>query len=66
VTGAGIEYSITPRFALTNEITALRNRMTTYHLTSQETTAGRTMYWMTSVRYAIGLKFTPVSALHLK
>lgn len=66
VTGAGFEVAVWPSVALTNEVSVLRSRMTTYRLGGNFTglpTANR--YWMTSFRYAIGFKFNPVRTLHL-
>ena len=66
VTGAGFEVAVARSVALTNEVSVLRSRMTTYRLGGDFTglpTANR--YWMTSFRYAIGFKFTPVRTLHL-
>lgn len=65
VAGAGLEYSLTNTLALTTELTAMRNRMTTYRLTSPTSIPSGTTYWMTSFRYTLGLKFNPVRALRL-
>jgi len=66
IVGAGLEFSLTRTWALTTEAMAMRNRLTTYRLTGPASIPndGRT-YWMTSLRYAIGFKFNPVSALHM-
>jgi hypothetical protein len=65
VGGAGLEYSLTRSLALTTEVSALRNRMTTYRMTGAAGIPTGTSYWLTSVRYTLGLRFNPVSALHL-
>lgn len=61
VGGAGVELSITRSLALTTELTGMRGRMTTYRLNSSDASipAGST-YWMSSVRYIVGFKFSPV------
>ena len=65
--GAGLEYSLTQRLSLMTEVTAFRGRLSTYRLdtpTSVPNASGA--YWMTSFRYSIGLRFTPMSVLHLQ
>ena len=63
--GAGVEYSLTRSLALTTEMSAVRNRMTSYRLTGAPSVSGRSSYWMTTYRYTLGLKYNPVTALHL-
>lgn len=63
--GMGLEYSLTNTFALTSELSALRNRMTIYRLDSPTSIPAGSAYWMTSFRYSLGLKFNPVQSLHL-
>ncbi|MGH7618055.1 MAG: hypothetical protein ACREPM_12570, partial [Gemmatimonadaceae bacterium] len=65
VGGTGVELPITSSIALTTEVTALRNRMTTYKLTSPTSLPVGSGYWMTSFRYAIGFKYRPASVLNL-
>ena len=67
IAGAGLEYSLSARMSLTTEVTALRGRLSTYRLdtpTSVPNASGA--YWMTTFRYSIGLRFTPMSVLHLQ
>jgi len=66
VAGAGFEYSITNSIALTSELTALRSQMSTYRLTRAPSVQGNTDYWMTSYRFALGLRFNPIQAMHLE
>jgi hypothetical protein len=63
--GLGLEYSLTNTFALTSELSGMRNRMTTYLLTGPTSLPSGTNYWMSSFRYTLGLKFSPVRSLHL-
>ena len=63
--GAGVEYSLTPSIAVTTGVTAMRSRMTSYRLSGFTPQANQSRYWMTSTRYTIGLKFNPVTLLHL-
>jgi hypothetical protein len=63
--GAGLEYSLTRTLSLTTELSALRNRMDTYRLTGAAGLPGNANYWMTSYRFTLGLKYNPVSALHM-
>jgi len=65
VAGAGFEYSVTNSLAFTTELTAMRAYMTTRRLTNPANNPGDMNYWMTSLRYTIGLKYNPVQALHL-
>jgi hypothetical protein len=64
--GAGLEFSVTNTFAVTTELSAMRNRMTLYRLTGPASFPdGGANYWLTSVRYLIGIKYNPVSALRM-
>ena len=63
--GAGLEYSLTRSIAATTEITGMRSRMSAYHLSGFSAPSNQSRYWMTSIRYTIGLKFNPVTLLHL-
>lgn len=65
VAGAGFEYSLTARFALTSELSAVRSRMTAYKLVGSASTLGGTAYSMDSFRYTLGLKFNLGHAMHL-
>jgi hypothetical protein len=66
VTGAGFDVAVSRSVALTNEVSVLRSRMSTYRLGGAFTGLPTVNnYWMTSFRYAIGFKFTPVRTLHL-
>jgi hypothetical protein len=65
IAGAGVEYSLTPSIAVTTELTAMRSRMTAYRLSGFTTMPSESRYWMTTVRYQIGLKFNPVTILNL-
>jgi hypothetical protein len=64
VGGFGFEYSLTGSFSLTNEASLLRDRMTTYKVTGLPGVEANGAYWMTSFRYAIGLKYSALRALH--
>jgi hypothetical protein len=64
VGGAGFEYSLTNSFSLTNEVSLLRDRMTTYKVSGLPGVAADGSYWMTSFRYAIGLKYSAVRTLN--
>jgi hypothetical protein len=64
VAGVGFEYSLTRSFSLTNEVSILRDRQDTYRITGQPEASLQRNYWMTSARYAIGLKYSAVRALH--
>jgi len=65
IVGAGLEFSITNAWALTTEMLAMRNRMSTYRLTQPASAPMDGNYWSTGLRYTLGLKFSPVRALHL-
>jgi hypothetical protein len=66
VGGAGLELPITSSVALTTEATAMRNRMTTYRLTSPTSLPTGNNYWMTSFRYALGVKYSPRQSMPSK
>jgi hypothetical protein len=61
--GAGFEFPLTQSLQMTNEVSAVRNRMTAYRLTSS-LPAG-TSYWMTGLRFSIGIKLNPMQVMHL-
>jgi hypothetical protein len=66
IVGTGFEYSLTNSFALTTEVAALRNRMSTYRLSGAPTVpATGAAYWMTTYRLTLGLRYNAVTALHL-
>ena len=65
ITGLGFEYSLSRSLALTTELAAIRNYMTTYRLSQPTSVPVGSSYWMTSFRYIFGLKFNPVHVLHL-
>jgi hypothetical protein len=66
IAGAGVEFSLTPSLALTNELSAMRNRMTVYRTTGSATIpSAASNYWMTSLRYTLGLRYNAARALHL-
>ena len=65
VMGTGIEYSLTSSLAVTTGLSAMRSRMTMYRQTGPATVPTGSGYWMTSFRYVLGLRYNPVSALHL-
>lgn len=65
VAGAGADFPLTSSFALTGEITGMRNRMTAYQINNVANVPTGTSYWMTTFRFALGIKYNPVNALHL-
>jgi hypothetical protein len=66
VVGGGVEYWLSRSFAITTELSAMRNQMTTYALSGGAGLPIGTRYWMTAVRYSLGFKFNPVRTLHLE
>ena len=62
--GAGFEVSLTRSIALSTELAAMRDRMTTYRLNGPASFPNGNTFWMTSLRYIVGLRFNPVTALH--
>lgn len=64
VTGGGFEYSLTRSLALTSAVSVMRSRMSTYRITPGTIPNGTT-FWMTTVRYTLGLKFSPTRSLQL-
>jgi len=65
VAGLGFEYSLTNTLALTTELSAVRSQMTAYGLSGPANIPVGSTYWMTTYRYAFGLKFSPVRTLRL-
>ncbi|HEY4304983.1 MAG TPA: hypothetical protein VGM82_10980 [Gemmatimonadaceae bacterium] len=65
ITGAGFEYSLTNSFALSTELSALRGRMTAYHIDNPTSIPVGNSYWMTAYRLTVGFKYagTRVSQL---
>jgi len=64
VGGGGFEYALTRSLALTTELSMMRSRMATYHISPGSIPNGA-KFWMTTVRYTLGFKFNPVRALSL-
>jgi hypothetical protein len=65
VAGAGVDFPVTNVWALSTELSAMRNRMTAYRLTGPTAVPGGSLYWMTSVRIAFGIKYSPVAAMDM-
>lgn len=65
VAGTGVDIPLTNTFALTTEISGMRNRMTTYRLSGVASLPSGSNYWMTSFRLTLGIKYNPVNALHM-
>jgi hypothetical protein len=63
--GGGLEASITNSFSVTTGVSAMRSRMTVYRLSGPTSIPVGTNYMMTSMRFLIGLKYNPTSALHM-
>ena len=61
--GVGFEFPLTQSLQLTNELSAVRSRMTAYRLIGQLPSG--TAYWMNSFRYSLGVKLNPVRLMHL-
>ena len=61
--GAGFEFPLTESLQLTNEVSGMRSRMTAYRMSGGLPTG--TTYWMTALRYSIGIKLNPMRTLHL-
>ncbi len=63
--GTGFEYTLTRSLSLTTELTAMRSRMSAYHVSSAAALPnGEGRYWMTSVRYSLGFKYNAVHIVH--
>jgi hypothetical protein len=65
VMGIGTEFTLTRSFALSTEISTMRNRMTTYQRDPAGGLPQAQGFWMTNYRFAFGLKYSPVRVLHL-
>jgi hypothetical protein len=63
--GAGLEVPLTRSLALTTELAAMRNRMSTYHLGGAVGLPTPESYWMTSFRFVLGFSYSPRSALQM-
>ena len=63
--GTGIEFPLTASLQLTSELSAMRNRMTTYAVTGGPGLPADRNYWMTAFRFAVGVKLNPMQTLHL-
>jgi hypothetical protein len=63
--GAGVEFPLTESLQLTSEASAMRNRMTTYRISGTVGLPDDRNYWMTALRFSIGVKLNPVHVLHL-
>jgi hypothetical protein len=64
--GAGFEMALTRTIAVTTEAATLRNRMTTYRLSTRSSPPPANTYWMTSYRFILGLKYNPVRPVNAK
>jgi hypothetical protein len=65
VAGAGMEYWIAQRFALTTGVSAVRSRMSTYRYTGTSFPSDPA-YSMTTYRLTLGLRFNPVRTVQLQ
>jgi len=65
VAGASLEFPLTNVWALSTELSAMRNRMTAYRINGPTAVPGGAPFWMTSVRIAFGIKYNPVTALSM-
>ena len=63
--GAGLEVPLTQSLALTTELAAMRNRMSTYHLGGAVGLPTPESYWMTSFRFVLGFRYSPRSTLQM-
>lgn len=63
VMGGGAEYSLSHSFAVTTGISAMRNHMTTYRSIGTGAPPAGDRYWMTALRYTLGIKFNPSRTL---
>ena len=65
IVGAGLEFTLTRSLALSTEISSMRNRMTTYERGGAGGIPQASGFWMTSYRYSLGFKYSPIRTLHL-
>lgn len=61
--GTGVEFPLTQSLLLTSELSAMRNRMTTYRIDGS--LPDDRSFWMTGFRFAVGVKLNPMQTLHL-
>jgi len=66
VAGGGFEYTLTNTIALTAELMAMRDRLTTYRLSGASNLPNGNAFWMTTFRYVIGFRYNPIHTLDLK
>lgn len=65
VLGTGMEISLSNATALSTGISAMRNRMTVYRVSSPESVPAGSGYWLTSYRFTIGLRYNWIHTQHL-
>lgn len=65
VAGTGMEMFVNPNFAVTLTGTALRSRMNVFRSKTPGTIPVGTNFWMTSFRFALGFKFSPLMNTNL-
>ncbi len=61
IAGAGAEFTVSSNFAVTTELMAMRNHMTTYRLTSTSSLPVGNNYGLTSYRLVFGIKYNPLN-----
>ena len=62
IAGAGAEFTVSNDFAVTTELLAMRNHMTTYRLTSTRSLPVGKNYGLTSYRLVFGIKYNPLNS----
>ena len=65
VVGAGADYSLTNTFSLTTGLSAMRSNMRAYAYSGTSVPTAGNSFTMTTYRFAIGLRYNPVYAMHL-
>ena len=60
IAGVGSELALSNSWALTTEISGFRDHLNTYRLTGNGGLPNASSYWVTAVRYSLGVKFNPV------
>jgi hypothetical protein len=63
VAGAGLELLLTRTLGVTTELSAMRTHMTAYRMTGNADLPVGMRYSMTSVRFAVGIKYNPIQSL---